>query len=233
VDWSRFDLVLPRSTWDYAERRDEFLAWARGVPRVLNTVPVLEWNTDKERYLSDLAATGVPVVPTTFVAPGEALDLPQAPFVVKPAISAGGRTSARFEREDAEAARALVARIHAAGRTAMVQPFLGEHEETALVYVDGAHSHTLRRRVPLPAADERDVLFLDEQLAPAEATAGEREIAEAALLPAGPDLLYGRVDLMAGLVLELEVAEPSLYLAYGGGAAERFAAAISARLRSE
>jgi O-ureido-D-serine cyclo-ligase len=28
VDWARFDLVVPRSAWDYAERLPEFLAWA-------------------------------------------------------------------------------------------------------------------------------------------------------------------------------------------------------------
>jgi len=229
VDWSRFDLVLPRATWDYAERRDAFLAWARSVPRVLNPVDVLEWNTDKERYLTDLAAAGVPVVPTVFVEPGAAFEAPDGPFVVKPSISAGGRSSARFEPGEAGAARALVARIHAAGRTAMVQPFLGELEEKALVYLDGAYSHALRRRVPLPAAGDREVFFLDEELARAEATAEERAVAEAAL----PDgLLYGRVDLMGGLVLELEVAEPSLYLLYGDGAPGRFAAAIARSLRA-
>ena len=170
VDWPRFDLVLPRATWDYAERRDEFLAWAAAMRWVLNPLEVLEWNTDKERYLTDLAARGVPVVPTEFVAPGAQLEQPDGPFVVKPAISAGGRNSARFDPADAEAARELVARIHAAGRTAMVQPFLGEDEETALVYIDGAYSHAVRRRVPLPAAGARDVFFLDEELAQAEAT---------------------------------------------------------------
>jgi glutathione synthase/RimK-type ligase-like ATP-grasp enzyme len=228
VDWTRFDLVLPRATWDYAERREAFLAWAASVPWVLNPLEILEWNTDKERYLTDLAARGVPVVPTEFIAPGGELEPPDEPFVVKPAISAGGRNSARFEASEAEAARELVARIQAAGRTAMVQPFLGEHEETALVYIDGAYSHAVRRRVPLPAAGARDVFFLDEELGTAEATAEERAVAEKAL-PEG--LLYGRVDLMGGLVLELEIAEPSLYLTYAGGAAARFAAAISQRLR--
>jgi hypothetical protein len=33
ADWCRFDLVVLRSTWDYAERRDAFLAWARSAPR--------------------------------------------------------------------------------------------------------------------------------------------------------------------------------------------------------
>ena len=35
---------------------------------------------------------------------------------------------------------------------------------------------------------------------------------------------------MGGLVLELEIAEPSLYLTYAEGAPPRFAAAISQRL---
>ncbi len=31
VDWSGYDLVVLRSTWDYSPRRDEFVAWAHGV----------------------------------------------------------------------------------------------------------------------------------------------------------------------------------------------------------
>src|SRR5262249_20370745 len=124
VDWSRYGLVLPRSTWNYAERRDEFLAWAHSLPRVLNPLSLLEWNTDKQRYLTDLATAGVPVVPTTFVGPGERLEVPEGPFVVKPTVSAGGRRSARFGQRESNAAQSLVARIHADGRTAMVQPFL-------------------------------------------------------------------------------------------------------------
>jgi glutathione synthase/RimK-type ligase-like ATP-grasp enzyme len=192
---------------------------------------VLEWNTDKERYLTDLAAAGVPIVPTEFVPPGSALHAPAEPFVVKPAISAGGRSSARFEPGEADAARALVARIHTEGRAAMVQPFLGDVEETDLVYIDGAFSHALHRRVPLPAAGDRLVFYLDEELRPGEAAARDRAVAERALAAAPGELLYGRVDLVDGAVLELEIAEPSLYLSFGEGAAARLAAAISQRLR--
>jgi hypothetical protein len=56
-DWARFDAVLLRSTWDYHERRDAFLDWARSVPRALNAPEVLAWNTDK-RYLGELADAG-------------------------------------------------------------------------------------------------------------------------------------------------------------------------------
>jgi glutathione synthase/RimK-type ligase-like ATP-grasp enzyme len=231
VGWMAFDLVVVRSTWDYAERRDEFLDWARSVPRVLNSVPVLEWNTDKQRYLSDLETAGVPVVPTRFLEPGAFLDRPDGTFVVKPAVSAGGRSSARFQPNETDAARGLLARLHAEGRTAMVQPFLGAVEETALVFIDGTYSHALRRCVPLPAAGERDVFYLDEDLGPAKASVAERETAEAALDCAPGELLYGRVDLVDGLVLELELSEPSLYLGFGDDAAARLASAIHRRLR--
>jgi len=230
ADWSRYDLVLPRSTWDYAERRNEFLAWAGAVPRILNPLPLLEWNTDKRRYLTDLAAAGVPVVPTVFVDPGGELEPPDGPFVVKPAVSAGGRRSARFELGEIEAARELVDRIHAEGRPAMVQPHLDAAAEIGLVWIDGRHSHAVHRHVPLPRASEREVLYLDEQISATGATRQDREVADAALACAGSDLLYGRVDLMAGVVLELEIAEPSLYLSCGEGAAGRFAAAIARRL---
>ena len=230
VDWGAFDLVLPRSTWDYAERRDAFLAWAASVPRVLNTLEVLEWNTDKRRYLTDLGRADVPIVPTAFVESGGELDPPGGPFVVKPTVSAGGRSSARFEPDQLDDARRLVSRIHAEGRVAMVQPFVDDHEEKALVYLEGAYSHTVRRVVPLPAAGDREVFYLDEELSSAQATAEEREIAEAALACSPAPLLYGRVDLIGDAVLELEIAEPSLYLGFGEGSSTRFAEAISRRL---
>ena len=233
LDWDAFDLVVLRSAWDYAERRDAFLAWARALPYVLNSVSVLEWNTDKERYLTDLAAAGVPIVPTRFVAPGDGPgELPAEPFVVKPAISAGGRSSAWFAPEEADAAHALVARIHAEGRTAMVQPYRPDVVETALVYLDGACSHALRRVVPLPSAGHREVFYLDEEVGPASATARQREVAGAAVACAPGELLYARVDLLGDEVLELEVTEPSLYLALGDAdAPARLAGAIVERLR--
>src|SRR5262249_45172886 len=66
VDWESFALVVVRSTWDYIDRRDEFLAWASRLRRVLNPLRVLHWNTDK-RYLNDLARVVLPVIPTRFL----------------------------------------------------------------------------------------------------------------------------------------------------------------------
>lgn len=83
VDWSSFDLALLRSTWDYFERLPEFLAWAAHVvaqTRLLNSLDVIRWNTDKH-YLDDLAHAGVPVVPSTFVEPGEDADVALTGFL--------------------------------------------------------------------------------------------------------------------------------------------------------
>ena len=59
--------MVVRSTWDYLDHLEEFRAgstgWARSGP-LHNPAPGRSaWNLDK-RYLLDLAAAGVPVIPT-------------------------------------------------------------------------------------------------------------------------------------------------------------------------
>lgn len=234
VDWASYDLVVVRSTWDYTWRREEFLAWAGSVPDLANPAPVLRWNTDK-RYLAELAAAGVPVVPTTFVAPGEDVEPPAYEHVVKPTVSAGARDTRRFPAgEDSSAhARALLAD----GRTVMVQPYQGavdEAGETAVLLFDGAHSHAARKGpVLVPTLSDPD----DVSITPAGATAAQLEVARAALavVPWSEPLLYARVDLVPGpdgspVLMELELTEPSLFLGTSPGAVERFAAAVRARV---
>ena len=73
VSWSRFDIALLRSPWDYTERLPEFLAWATRVStqtRLLNPLAVIERNTDKH-YLADLAKARIATVPSLFVEPGD------------------------------------------------------------------------------------------------------------------------------------------------------------------
>lgn len=88
-------------------------------------------------------------------------------FVVKPNVSAGARNTGRFGAEGREQARALVERIHASGRVALVQPSLAdvdERGETALVFLGGELSHALSKRPVLreqgvaPVALAREVV---------------------------------------------------------------------------
>ena len=41
IDWSGYDLVVVRATWDYTLKREAFLQWTRRVPRILNPPEVL------------------------------------------------------------------------------------------------------------------------------------------------------------------------------------------------
>lgn len=245
VDWAAWDLAVLRSTWDYPRRRDAFLAWARQVAAataVHNPPEVITWNSDK-RYLLELTAAGVATVPSAIVAPGERVALPaDGPFVVKPSVSAGSQDTARYEPADRAAAAAHAARLHAQGRAVLVQPYVADVDvrgETAVVHIGGGYSHAIRKG-PILAGDVETVggLFAREQIDAREPTGAEQATADAALaalpFPAG-DLLYARVDLVPApdgspLVLEVELVEPSLFLRFDAGAADRLAGAIAARL---
>lgn len=242
VDWGAFACVVVRSTWDYAPRRDEFVAWARrveGQTRLLNAAAIIEWNTDK-RYLGELAAAGVPTVPTLFVAPGEPAELPGGgEFVVKPTVSAGSRDTARYLAAEGDRGRQHVAALHEAGRTAMVQPYLEAVDvagETAVLFIGGAYSHAIRKGpLLLPGEGFVEGLFAPEDITPRQPSEAEKALAERVLAetPGGRDqLLYARVDLLPGVggapvLIELELTEPSLFLEHDEGAADRLAEAIA------
>lgn len=251
VDWSAWDLVVVRSTWDYVPRREEFLAWAERVAAVTtlaNPPAVLRWNSDKH-YLADLAAAGVPVAPTTFLDAADGTDrdavattLPgDGEFVVKPAVSAGSKDTSRYAPEDHERAVEHAGALLAAGRDVMVQPYLPGVDtagETGLVFFAGRFSHAFRKG-PLLVRGAGPVsgLYAEESIGPRTATPAEREVADRVVAAAtdrlGADLLYARVDLLPGpdgapVLLELELCEPSFFLETDAGAAGRFAAAAVA-----
>lgn len=243
LDWTAFDVVVLRSTWDYTMRRDEFLAWVTAtdaVTRLRNRPDVVRWNSDKT-YLRELAGYGLPVVPTEFFSPGDRPAFPAGvPFVVKPTVSAGSRNTARYDPDEHDVARGHARRLLDRGRTIMVQPYVAsvdERGETALVFVGGRYSHAVIKEallVPGERATE-DKLFATEKLHPVEPSGAELAVAQAVLaaIPFPRDeLLYARVDLVIGAdgtpaVLELELVEPSLMLPQAPpGAADVLARAI-------
>ncbi|MGA5649480.1 ATP-grasp domain-containing protein [Streptomyces seoulensis] len=233
ADWAGYDLVLIRSTWDYTWRTAEFLAWADRVDaltRLLNPVDVVHWNVDK-RYLGELASAGVPTVPTRYLPPGPPgppgaePDLPTGhEYVIKPASGAGARYAARYTPEERERAIGQLARMHAEGLTAMVQPYMrgvDRHGERALHFFGGRLLHASRKGAVLAPGTPFDaVKTAHPKLEKWQPTAAELDLAERALaaVPGGAErLLYGRVDLVDGedgqpCVLELELVEPHLFL---------------------
>ncbi|MEU5768040.1 hypothetical protein ABZ782_19225 [Streptomyces asoensis] len=229
ADWASYDLAVIRSTWDYSWRAAEFTEWAQRcgkLTRLANPAAVVRWNTDK-RYLGELAAAGVPTVPTRYLAPDDADAAAGLPgdheYVVKPASGAGARYAARYTPDRREEAAAHLARMHAEGLTAMVQPYMrsiDEGGERALQFFGGRLLHASRKRAVLAP----DTAFDAEKVAhpglevwaptPAELAVARRALAA---VPEAPELLYARVDLVDGddgepRVMELELVEPNLFL---------------------
>lgn len=255
VDWASFDLVVVRSTWDYAQRRDEYIAWAQTVPHLANDAEVLAWNIDKY-YLKTLGEMGLPIVRTLWLDPDRHLTsqaihtrLPaHGDYVIKPTISAGARDTARYQENTAKARGEAI--LHArdllrSGRHVMVQPYLNQIDivgETGLIFLDGEFSHAVRKNAMLTRGHRpTQGLYQEEVMRAAEATEAELALGKRALEAArtilgdvAENLLYARIDIIPGddgdpILLELELTEPSLFLGKAQGALERFADAIVAR----
>ncbi|MBS0193656.1 MAG: hypothetical protein JSR34_05360 [Proteobacteria bacterium] len=256
VSWRRYDLVLLRSTWDYTTRHAEFMRWCERVAditRLLNPLDVVRWNTDK-RYLGQLEALGIPIVPSDFALPGDDADAicaeflaahPQAvEIVIKPTVGAGSRDARRHRHTAQAAMREHLHGLLAAGRGALLQPYLPAVDvagETALMYFDGQFSHAIRKGPLLHAdTDPTRALFAAEHISPRTPGADERALADR-VIAALPDLVdsayplaYARVDLIrtedgSPCVLELELVEPSVFLDHDPDAAARFAAVLKRR----
>jgi hypothetical protein len=230
VNWSDFDHIILRNTWDYTNRLEEFLSWAKlQGSRLKNSYDTILWNSDK-RYLNELALAGFPIVDTQFVCgqSGTWESPLSGDFVVKPTISAGSKDTMRFPTSDPASlhnAQELIGRIVSQGKAAMVQPYLAtvdEIGETALLFISGEYSHSVRKG-PLLAPNTKAYLehglFLKEDISPRLPRFEQRELATAVLAYVSERFsapLYARVDLLEDqegnpVILELELVEPSMF----------------------
>jgi glutathione synthase/RimK-type ligase-like ATP-grasp enzyme len=244
IDWSAAPMTLVRSPWNYPQHLSAFLAWAQATARVTalwNPLPVIRWNAHKS-YLLDLRERGVAITPTALVPRGSELTLAEicaqrrwSDVVIKPAISAASFRTRRFSWSMHAAGEAHL-RALAAERDVLVQEYLPsveDHGERALVWIDGALTHAIRK-TPRFEDDAEAVSPAAVNISGAEAELAERAMAAATDIMDSP-LLYGRVDVAPGpqgqpVLMELELIEPSLYFQQSQGALERFVAGIGRRL---
>jgi len=156
VDWEQvdpssadFDLYFVRTTWNYKEKPDAFAAFLESaalVAPVANDPRTIRWNMNK-RYLGELEAKGLPVIPSTFVdAPDVLVDdlrqrLDAQDIVLKPLYGGGGFDMRRVQpHEDGE---------EAVPQTHFAQPFIPgilDDGELSFVFVEQNFSHALRKR---------------------------------------------------------------------------------------
>ena len=173
-------LVLPLGTWDYTEDRDGFAERMRAL-RAAGAQPgadleAVAWHSHKA-YLIELAAEGVPTVPTRVLRRSDSSEAAAAVFaaaatslgspdelVAKPAVGSRGDGVERLSRGEAEVCPPWLLPL-LCSRDYMLQPFLPEvarRGEVCLVFVNGDLLHAVHKD---PAGWGGDDLEADEHTA--------------------------------------------------------------------
>jgi glutathione synthase/RimK-type ligase-like ATP-grasp enzyme len=228
-------LTLIRSTWNYWQAHDAFVAWIErtaAVSILRNPPEIVRWNLHK-KYLLDLAQRGIPTIPTRIFARGEtvslaavARDLGADQVVIKPAVSAASSGTMRTRALKAEGEDHLQALLKTGD--VIVQPYVPSVEgygERAVVCIDGEPSHAVRKS-PRFQGDQQNV---SDAMPIAD---DERVLAKKVLATLPTRVMYARVDIVrdrdeAPVVMELEVTEPSLFFSQSPDGLARFVKAIA------
>lgn len=242
VDWQAYDAVIVRSTWDYHTRIAPFRNWLADCDaqqvNLWNSARVMAWNSDKH-YLIDLQQRNVPTLPTIWVTRNRAINLRHIlesngwnKAVVKPTISASANNTwitdiSNVERDQTKLMAMLM------NGDVMVQAFAKEVVRTgeySLVFFGSKFSHAVLK-TPRVGDFRTQSGRCKAVILPDAIIAQARLAVQAVRQP----VLYARVDgvLQNGkfVLMELELIEPCLHLAYDANAANLFAAAINAALK--
>ena len=159
TEWSIFDAALIRTTWDYVDRREEFLERLKEIAsqtRLFNPIDIVEWNLEKT-YLRDLEEYGIPIAPTVWI-DGD-IDLKKVMAergwnrgFLKPVIGACAVDTKRFILEEVDSAQVWLNNLIEKGERMMLQPYLKTVEtdgEYSTIYFGQRLSHCVQK-VPVP-----------------------------------------------------------------------------------
>ncbi|MBX3379322.1 MAG: hypothetical protein KF805_04455 [Phycisphaeraceae bacterium] len=239
ADWSSYDGVLIRSTWDWHLHPERFLAWLgqrAKSDRIWNPVNLVSWCLDK-RSLIDLDSRGIRSVPTLAIDAIESIrtfSSPWTPWVIKPAFGATAyRTSVIQTGADLDAWRDQNRDFSGPLVAQQFQPSVLERGELSLIYIGGEYSHSVRKRAkPGDFRVQAEFGGGAERVTP---DAADLDIAARCLRALGEQTVFARIDLVhdnAGLpmVIECELAEPELFFGQCPEAAMRLARAVASRV---
>lgn len=212
--------ALALLVWGYHLDPDAWLAriadWEAAGVRLHNPAAALRWNTAKT-YLCELEAAGAPVIPTLAVDDTTTADLDDARrrfgadvLVVKPQVGASAHGAEIVRPGERTKLK----------EPAIIQPYypsVRTEGELSLMFFGGRFSHAVRKR---PGAG--DFRVQEEHGGSSMAVEAPPEAiraAEQVLAVAPQGLTYARVDLLPDAVgahrlMELELIEPQLFLAY-------------------
>jgi glutathione synthase/RimK-type ligase-like ATP-grasp enzyme len=222
VDWSRFDVALIRSTWDYLDEQGLFLSVLSQIEAsscaLFNPLDAVRWNIDKH-YLFDLEKWGVPIIPTLLASTIEANAIRKLfpsrqvdSVILKPTVGLAGSYTYRVLLDELND-KLMALRNEDADREYLLQPFIEDvitEGEWSFIYFNGQLSHVLLKK-PAPN-DYRVQGIYGGSIQPADPSSQDLLQAEAVIAQLPFDILYARLDFVrvAGQlsVIEVELIEP-------------------------
>ena len=240
-DWAAYDAILIRSCWDYHLHPAEFREWLDRVEQagtlLWNPAPLVRWNMDK-RYLEDLQAEGLTVVPTVFrptLSEDEVESFLGAfqvdELVIKPSIGATA-----FQTHRVVSGGLFPDLEPLAGAAVwLVQPFLHEivrDGEWSLIWLENRFSHAALKKAP--PGDFRVQESCGGSATLCEPDHRVMELAARTIEALEPAPLYARVDIVVHdevpMLMEVELIEPQLFLERSPAGLERFVGSIERSL---
>lgn len=239
VDWTEFDYLIFRNTWDYYQKEEVFNSWLHKIEllgiKTFNPISVIQKNKHKF-YLKEIEKEGISILPSIFLEKNSTSNLhdliPKSweKMVIKPAFSAGSYLTKLIDRSELASIQTEF-KEYFATKDFLIQEFrpeIKELGETSFIFFDGKFSHAVNKK-PVEN-DFRVQIQYGGKYTLIEPNADLLLQAELILSKVHEKLLYARVD---GIVIEnklhlmeIELIEPDLYFDLAEGARERFVEAF-------
>jgi glutathione synthase/RimK-type ligase-like ATP-grasp enzyme len=245
VDWTEFDYLIFRNTWDYYQKEIAFNQWLYKIEslgiKTFNPISIIQKNKHKF-YLKELEKDGISILPTIFLEKNSTSNLHHLipwnweKIVIKPAFSAGSYLTKLINRSEIESIQTEF-KDHFETKDFLLQEFLPEIKElgeTSLIFFNGNFSHAVNKK-PV-STDFRVQIQYGGKYTLIEPNDDLILQAELVLSKIPEKLLYARVD---GIVIknklhlmEVELIEPDLYFDLAHGSRERFVESFLKVIRS-
>ncbi|GGD25465.1 ATP-grasp domain-containing protein [Flavobacterium orientale] len=235
IDWTEFDYLIFRNTWDYYQKEITFNLWLDKIKslgiKTFNPISVIQKNKHKF-YLKELVKDGISILPTIFLEKNSTQNLRNLipenweKIVIKPAFSAGSYLTKLIDRSELESIQEEF-NEHFETKDFLLQEFRPEIKdigESSFIFFNGKFSHAVNKkpvkndfRVQIQYGGKYSLIQPNDDLL---------QQAELVVSKIPEKLLYARVD---GIVIEnklhlmeIELIEPDLYFDLADGARERF-----------
>jgi len=245
VDWTEFDYLIFRNTWDYYQKEIAFNLWLNKIEllgiKTLNPISIIKKNKHKF-YLKEFEKEGISILPTIFLEKNSTSNLqtliPESweKIVIKPAFSAGSYLTKLIDRSELKSIQTEF-KEHFENKDFLLQEFRPEIKylgETSFIFFNEKFSYAVNKK-PVEN-DFRVQIQYGGKYSLIQPNADLLLQAELVLSKIPEKLLYARVD---GIVIEnklhlmeIELIEPDLYFDLVDGARERFVEAFLKVLRS-